>query len=179
MIKVTRNDGFLLVQKVKWLLKRHLAPGSESIETFLSWVKYWQKSGSAAHSAGKISVNTPENSSSCPSSIGSAIFIYSRNSLRIKLFTIISRQTTPRNDSSSRASSRMTHSSLGFRVLDNYLWIERKRLNWLTDLLLTFSQIFDLGFWMKVDNDRRLVTDYGCPIVHLVRIGTSTLGYYL
>lgn len=137
MIKVTRNDGFILVQKVKWLLKRHLAPGSESIETFLSWVKYWQKSGSAAHSAGKISVNTPENSSSCPSSIDSAIFIlYSRNSLKIKLFIIISRQTTPRNDSSSRASSPMTHSSLGFRVLDNYIWIERLRSYWpLVDLL--------------------------------------------
>ena len=56
------------------------------------------------------------------------------------------------------------------------LWIKIKMV---IDLLLTFSQIFDLEFWIKVENDRRSVTDHGCPIVHLVRIGTSTLGYYL
>ena len=49
----------------------------------------------------------------------------------------------------------------------------------IVDLLLTFYQIFDLGYWITVENDRRSVADHGCPIVHLVRIGTSTLGYYL
>ena len=44
---------------------------------------------------------------------------------------------------------------------------------------MTFSQIFDLEFWLKVDNNGRSDTDRGCPIVHMVKIGTSTLGYYL
>ena len=44
---------------------------------------------------------------------------------------------------------------------------------------MTFSQIFDLEFWLKVDNNGRSDTDHGCPIIYMVKIGTSTLGYYL